>query len=101
MEKALQKVSEFFNKYATQFYLKAFERIQGMTGANRIFKRIGHAPDKDQVEDYLTEVQYALIFESLGFQVEIESFRRLFLVVDGCVFQVLCVGLCGTVSSAT
>ena len=49
-----------------------FERIQSMRGANRLFTRIARTPTKDQMLDYLAEVQFALVFAGLGFQVTIE-----------------------------
>ena len=43
-----------------------------MPRSNRVFARIAAASDKEQLEDYLAEVRYALIFCGLGFEVTIE-----------------------------
>ena len=53
-------------------YSKWFARIQQMSGASRVLGRIASAPDREQLEDYLAEVIYSLVFAGLGFQVEIE-----------------------------
>lgn len=76
MHAALQKVSQFLNDYATQILTKHFERVNKMPGASQLFKRIASATNKEQVEDYLAEVRYALVFAGLGFQVEIEPSGR-------------------------
>jgi hypothetical protein len=72
MDKALQKIALFGNQYAIQWLQKQFACIQRMQGANRIFRRIALASDKEQLDDYLAEVKYAVVFAGLGFQVEIE-----------------------------
>ncbi len=72
MDKVLQRVSQLGDEYVINVLGKWFERIQRMKGANRILRRITSAPNKEQFEDYLAEVRYALIFAGLGFQVEIE-----------------------------
>jgi len=74
MDKALQKTAQFGNQYAVQWVQKQFKRVQQMPGANRVFRRIASASDKEQLDDYLAEVRYALVFAGLGFQVEIEPF---------------------------
>ena len=43
-----------------------------MQRASKVFTRIASAPDREQLEDYLNEIQYALIFMGVGFQVEFE-----------------------------
>ena len=76
MDKALQKVSKFYvkDKHAVQVLQKHFELIQELPGANKLFKRIASASDKEQLDDYLAEALYVLVFAGLGFQVEIEPF---------------------------
>ena len=49
-----------------------FKLVQQMPGANRIFYRIASAPDQEQLQDYLAEIRYAVVFAGLGFQVTIE-----------------------------
>lgn len=49
-------------------------RVRLMPGADRLFRRIASASDRNQLEDYLAEVMYSLVFAGLGFQVEIEPF---------------------------
>jgi hypothetical protein len=76
MDEALQKVAEFKHQdqYAVQWIQAELERIQRMPGASRLVRRIAFASDKEQLDDYLAEVRYALIFAGLEFQVEIEPF---------------------------
>ena len=76
MDKALQKVAEFNqqDQYAIQWIHAELERIRQIPGASRLIRRIATASDKGQLDDYLAEVRYALIFAGLGFQVEIEPF---------------------------
>jgi hypothetical protein len=76
MEKAVRRTSQFLNDYATRVFAEQFECIQRMPGASRLFKRIASAPEREQLEDYLAEVRYALVFAGLKFQVEIEPWGR-------------------------
>ncbi len=71
MEEALQNVSKLLGKCTAQALRLRFERVRAMPGAGRLFKRIASAP-ADQLGDYLAEVQYALVFAGLGFQVKVE-----------------------------
>lgn len=72
MEKALEKVSQLLKYPNLPLFRRQFERVQQMPGARRLFARIVSASDKEQLEDYLAETTYALVFAGLGFQVEIE-----------------------------
>jgi len=74
VNKALQRVSHLCNNGNIPLLRAQLERVNRMSGANRIFMRIASASDIDQLEDYFTEVRYALIFAGLGFQVGIEPF---------------------------
>jgi hypothetical protein len=75
---AFQKISQFFseNEYAIKVLHSHLKRVQEMPGANHLFNRIASTTDKEQLEDYLAEVSYALIFAGLGFLVEIEPLGR-------------------------
>jgi len=74
MANALQIASQFGNGYDIPYLQKQFERLHQMQNANRMFVKIASASDKEQLEDYLAEVRYALVFAGLGFQVEFEPF---------------------------
>lgn len=74
MDRALQKITEFKDQYAIEWIQAQLKRIQRMPGASRLFRRIASASNKEQLDDYLAEVRYALTFAGLGFQVEIEPF---------------------------
>lgn len=78
LNQAYQKVSRFFSEdeYAIQVLHSYLKRIQDMPGANRILIRIASVNSKEQLEDYLAEVTYALIFAGLGFLVEIEPLGK-------------------------
>lgn len=76
MDRALRKVSQLLHETRVpmaQMYLRAIEQI---SGANRIFKRIASASSVEELEDYLVEIQYLLIFAGLEFQVEIEPYGK-------------------------
>jgi len=75
MDKVLQKVSQF-SEYDTQFLSRWLKRINKMPGANQIFKRIASTSDKEQLEDYIAEIRYALVFAGLEYIVEIEPLGR-------------------------
>jgi len=72
MDKALANIQRLFGEKVVRRYQKQLACIQQMPGANRLFKRIASTSDKEQLQDYLGEVRYALVFAGLGFQVEIE-----------------------------
>lgn len=72
MNKALANVKQLLGEQVAQRYRRYFERAQQMPGANRVFGRIASVTDKEQLSDYLIEIQYALIFAGLGFAVEFE-----------------------------
>lgn len=51
-----------------------FTIIQPMLGASKKFKTIANERDVEQLLDTLAEIKFAVIFNQLGFQVEIEPF---------------------------
>lgn len=69
MDRALQKITEFKDQYAIEWIQAQLKRVQRMPGARRLFRRIASASNKEQLDDYLAEVRYALTFAGLGFQV--------------------------------
>lgn len=72
MDNALANIKRFFGEQAAQWHRKHLMRMQQMPGANRLFKRIALASDKEQLADCFAEIRFALIFTGLGFQIEIE-----------------------------
>jgi len=72
VEKALQNVSRLRGKCTAEALRLRFKRVRAMPGASRLFKRIASTPDADQLGDYVAEIQYALLFAGLRFQVEVE-----------------------------
>ena len=75
MKKVIDKATEL--GYGSSIALeRRLRRLQQMPGSSRLLKRLASASDKEQFEDYLAELQYALIFTGLQFQVEIEPFGR-------------------------
>jgi hypothetical protein len=75
MNKALQRVSQF-SEYNVQVLSQWFERVSKMPGVNQIFKRIASTSDKEQIEDYIAEIRYALVFAGLDYEIEIEPLGR-------------------------
>lgn len=72
MDKAIANLKQLLGEQAAQQRRIYFERVRQMPGANKVFGRIASATDKEQLADYLVEIQYALIFAGLGFKVEFE-----------------------------
>jgi hypothetical protein len=72
MDKALANLTRLLGGQAAQQYRACFERVEQMLGANRVFRRVACATDKEQLADYLVEIRYALIFVGLRFEVEFE-----------------------------
>lgn len=68
------KVLELLEENAAQVYMRRLERARRIAGAERIFDRISYATHREKLLDYLAEVNYALVFVSLGFEVEFEPF---------------------------
>lgn len=58
------------------FWCNCFKLFGQMSNANSKFKRIANASDKEQLNDYLAEIRYTLIFAGLGFQVAIEPLGK-------------------------
>lgn len=72
MQKALENVRRRLGNAAAELWRERFARIHKMPGSNRKFKEIARAATPEQLNDYLAEVRYALLFAGLGFQVELE-----------------------------
>ena len=47
-----------------------------MPNASSNFKRIANASDREQLNDYLAEIRYALVFAGLGLQVHVEPLGK-------------------------
>lgn len=54
------------------FWHTCFEIIARMPGSTSKLRDIANECDRDQLQDTLAEIKYAVIFSELGFQVEIE-----------------------------
>ena len=76
MEKALQNIKRLLGEKVALLWRSRLERIQQLPGASRKFKQIATAPDKEQLDNYLAEIRYALIFTGLGFQIEVEPLGK-------------------------
>ncbi len=72
IQKALRNVSRLHGEKSLLFWTPRFEAIRQIGGADRKFARIVRVESVEQLRDYLVEIQYALVFVGLGFQVEAE-----------------------------
>lgn len=72
MDRALQRIQALTGKQRAEASELTFARLNRMPGANRLFKRIAHARDVEQLDDYRAEILYALMFAGLAFDVAIE-----------------------------
>ena len=71
--RALEKISTLIGQYVSD-YQRQLQKIQQMPGGDRIIRRIAYSKDEGQLNDYLAEIRYALVFAALQFQVDIEPF---------------------------
>lgn len=74
IDQALEKTEQFLGEHVASAYVSYYRRLQTMSGAERIFKRITESTHEEKVLDYLAEVHYALAFAGLGFDVVIEPY---------------------------
>lgn len=83
MKKALKNLEKLFPKTSLggrnfrqelKFWQNCFEIVQSMPRATKKFKAIARERDVEQLLDTLAEIKFAVIFNQLGFQVEIEPF---------------------------
>ena len=72
LNKANQNLFLLLEKNEAQLWESCLEQVRQMPGASLKFKRIANAPDREQLYDYLAEIRYALVFNGLGFQVQLE-----------------------------
>ncbi len=72
---ALEKVSALIG-HSVANYEKQFKIIQQVPCGEKILRRISNSKDEEQLKDYLAEIQYALIFSALQFQVEVEPLGK-------------------------
>jgi hypothetical protein len=72
LRKALDKAVHLYEPTQVTWIQLLLERVERMPGATRLLARIASAPDKNQLDDYLAEVVYALVFAGLGFHVTVE-----------------------------
>ena len=76
MRKALLNVVRLYEPAHATWIQALLERVERMPRATRLFARMASAPEKQQLDDYLAEAVYALVFAGLGFTVTVEPFGR-------------------------
>ncbi|MCK4392322.1 hypothetical protein KAX17_05405 [Candidatus Bipolaricaulota bacterium] len=72
MDKALRRIQALAGSQRAEAMEPFLERLNRMSGANRLFKRIAYARDVQQLDDCRAEILYALMFAGLAFDVSIE-----------------------------
>lgn len=72
MQRALNRTAELLDVDEASALALQLRRIRTMPRATRLFRRIASASGIDQLNDYLAELRYMLVFLALGFRVEIE-----------------------------
>ena len=72
MDSALRRIQALAGSQCAQGLEPLFARVRRMPGADRLFRRIAHAGDIEQLGDYRAEILYALMFAGLAFDVAIE-----------------------------
>lgn len=68
VENMRMRLPQAIHRYEPQ----AFDAVVGMRGAWRKFRRMGKAVAADGITDLLAELDYALVFRSIGFEVVFE-----------------------------
>lgn len=76
IDRALERVTEFWDEPLVRIYRAWFKQIQEMPGADSVLGRIAVAADSETLLDYLAEIRYALLFARLEFQVEFEPLGK-------------------------
>ena len=72
MQKAIENTKFLLGEASISWAQRWFEWAQDIDRSNRVFRRIASAKDKEQLQDSIIEIQYALIFAGLDFSVEFE-----------------------------
>jgi len=72
VDKALRRIQALAGSQRAEAMEPFLERLNRMSGANRLFKRIAYARDVQQLDDCRAEILYALMFAGLAFDVAIE-----------------------------
>lgn len=76
LDKANKNLFLLLGKNEAQLWRSRLDKVQQLPGVGAALKRIAHAPDRDQLSDYLAEIRYALVFVELGFSVQFEPLGR-------------------------
>lgn len=69
---AIRRASEYLDRSESEICRAWFNRIRVMPGADRLFKRVAAARDREELLDHRATAKYALIFCGLGFHVDVE-----------------------------
>lgn len=81
MEKTLKTLDQMLATDSTvwslerKFWFNSFTRVQKMQNGGRILNRIAGA-SRDNIDDYLFEVWYTVLFSELGFKVIVEPLGK-------------------------
>ena len=76
MDKAIKQIHQILGAEVAEFQEQCFKRIQAVRGVNNVFARIATSKDKEQIEDYLVEIRFGIVFLGLGFEIEFEPLGR-------------------------
>lgn len=66
MQKAVENLFRLLNEKDARSWIDKFERLNSVSGANKLFKRIANAADSTQLDDYLVEAIYTLTFVGMN-----------------------------------
>jgi hypothetical protein len=71
-ESALAHMIEYMGERAMEWNAPYLEVFATIPGSEYTFRRLATAKGLEQIDDYLAEVRYALLFLGLGFKVQVE-----------------------------
>jgi len=72
LDKALDRIGPIVNESFRDEWRSHLETVSKVAKSDRLLKKIACASDAESVFDYFAEVRYALVFASLGFDVQVE-----------------------------
>ncbi|MBN2028268.1 MAG: hypothetical protein JW854_16075 [Actinobacteria bacterium] len=71
-KKAITNILELYGDDTIKEWVACLDRVKNVPNARQVYAHIASARDKETIEDYLAEIHYALIFNSLGFGISFE-----------------------------
>jgi hypothetical protein len=72
LDQAIKRVEEFLEPWQYQRGHPLLQAVSRIPNGERVLRRISNSGDVEEFRDYLAEINYALAFVGLGYEVEVE-----------------------------